>query len=133
MALATIKACATCGADYETSRPKQARYCSFCAAANGILYFKEKQVKCLACKAAFCPATSRDTLCSRCDHNPCFCRAVVFGNCRWCDRTGVNLADKDIPVCFHCWKDPEKRQQLIKSLAKKRAARIADNEGSTTA
>lgn len=125
MAAETTKACETCGTEYATRRPRQARYCSFCAAANNILHFKDKQVKCMACDTLFCPATARDILCASCDHNPRFCRAVVSGTCRYCARDGVTLADAEIPVCFSCWKSPEVRQRLVKTLAKRRAERIA--------
>jgi hypothetical protein len=130
---ATTKHCELCGTEYSTKRPGRAKYCTFCAAANAILHYGEDAKKCLACEAKFCVSDRRDILCASCDHNPRFCRAVVTGKCRYCDRSGVTVADKDIPVCFSCWKDPAVRPRLITTLAKKRAARIAANPAAATA
>lgn len=121
------KRCEICRSEYATSRPDRAKYCDFCAAANAILHFRTKTAKCLACKEVFCLASRRDLLCAKCDHQPRFCRAVVRGKCSWCHTDAVTLADKEIPVCFRCWKDPGKRERLVQVLAKKRAARTAVN------
>lgn len=125
MAATTTKACEQCSRDFTTRRPDRAKYCSFCAAANGVLHFKFREEKCFACKRPFCPATARDSLCSRCDNGIRFCREVVSGKCRYCDTPDVTLADAEIPVCFHCWKSPEVRPKLVTTLALKRAKRIA--------
>lgn len=121
----TTKHCELCGTEYATKRPDRAKYCSFCAAANAILYYGDKTKKCFACEGKFCVASNRDILCATCDHNPRFCRAVVSGKCRYCHTDPTTLADAEIPVCFSCWKSPEVRPRLITTLAKKRAARIA--------
>jgi DNA (cytosine-5)-methyltransferase 1 len=105
----TTKHCETCGTEYSTKRPDRAKYCSFCVAAGAILHYGERTKKCLACEAVFCVSDRRDILCASCDHNPRFCRAVVTGKCRYCHASPVNVADKDIPVCFSCWKDPAVR------------------------
>lgn len=132
MATQTVtKACEQCGHDFRTRRPDRAKYCSFCAAANGILHFKFREEKCFACKAVFCPASARDSLCASCDNGIRFCRDVVKGKCHYCGTPDVTLADKDIPVCFSCWKSPDVRPKLVTTLALKKAKRIKDNAAAT--
>jgi len=112
----TTIACQECGAPYKTIR-SNTKYCRVCQLVRDMSYAYGRTKTCLICDKEYAPLAVKDPpFCG--EHSPWGKRGHVEGTCAVSGVEGT-LLHEDVRISLAVATDPEKRDLIIRALAKK--------------
>jgi hypothetical protein len=126
--MATIT-CHDCG-DQRRSVPSNTRYCKKCRVLRELVYWHRRTRHCRECEREYAPLSRTDYWCSKCDPG----LEHKTGPCGLYPNKPHEGAPTfaQIPICAGCFRDPRKRDWLIRVMQKGRNDRRTANQPKET-